>query len=102
MGWCHEFGPDISHECGHPMTAGASHCYCEVCGVTCEGKFAGCAEVWARGPKDTSMIGPKPVRLERVRAGATLEAVADTDEAADLHTVAAPEGDAEWAPSRAL
>src|SRR5438270_13024947 len=59
MGWCHEFGPDISEGCEHPMTAGESHCFCAVCGVTCDGRFAGCSDVWARGPKDVALIRPR-------------------------------------------
>src|SRR3954466_2656139 len=84
MGWCHEFGPDITENCGHPMTAGSSHCYCEECGVICEGRFAGCAEVWARGPKDVSLIRPRVHEVSHVETAA-FEAV-----------------DAEFAPSSRL
>lgn len=50
MGWCHEFGPQIRPGCDHPMVADAQACRCPECAVVCEGRFAGCAQVWARGP----------------------------------------------------
>src|SRR5436305_1908857 len=66
MGWCHEFGPDISETCNHPMTAGEDHCFCSVCGVTCQGRFAGCVGVWARGPKEVTVVRPHERPTERV------------------------------------
>src|SRR3954452_2770039 len=48
MGWCHEFGCQITSGCNHPMKAGASACTCSVCETTCGGRFAGCPEVFAR------------------------------------------------------
>src|SRR5437762_3395887 len=64
MGWCHEFGPQIREGCGHPMRAGESACVCPQCGVVCRGRFAGCAEVWARGPRDVHVVAA-PVALAR-------------------------------------
>ncbi|TMK86440.1 MAG: hypothetical protein E6G57_12280, partial [Actinobacteria bacterium] len=58
MGWCHEFGPQIREGCGHPMRAGESVCACPQCGVVCRGRFAGCAEVWARGPREVHVVSP--------------------------------------------
>ncbi|MDP1793064.1 MAG: hypothetical protein Q8K63_02910 [Acidimicrobiales bacterium] len=58
MGWCHEFGPQISETCEHPMTAGATSCSCTVCGTVCTGRFAGCAAVWARGPREVAVDAP--------------------------------------------
>src|SRR4051794_39929353 len=58
MGWCHEFGPQIREGCGHPMRAGESACSCPQCGVICRGRFAGCAEVWARGPREVHVVSP--------------------------------------------
>src|SRR5438445_525731 len=58
MGWCHEFGPQIREGCGHPMRAGESACTCPQCGVVCRGRFAGCAEVWARGPREVHVVSP--------------------------------------------
>src|SRR3954471_20137985 len=58
MGWCHEFGPQIREGCGHPMRAGESACSCPQCGVVCRGRFAGCAEVWARGPREVHVVSP--------------------------------------------
>src|SRR3954451_20775619 len=64
MGWCHEFGPQIREGCGHPMRAGESACSCPQCGVVCQGRFAGCAEVWARGPREVHVVSP-PAALAR-------------------------------------
>src|SRR2546430_264977 len=64
MGWCHEFGPQIREGCGHPMRAGESACACPQCGVVCRGRFAGCAEVWARGPREVHVVAP-PAALAR-------------------------------------
>src|SRR2546423_6752554 len=64
MGWCHEFGPQIREGCGHPMRAGESACSCPQCGVVCRGRFAGCAEVWARGPREVHVVSP-PAALAR-------------------------------------
>src|SRR5207248_10035873 len=64
MGWCHEFGPQIREGCGHPMRAGESACSCPQCGVVCRGRFAGCAEVWARGPREVHVVSP-PAALPR-------------------------------------
>ena len=50
MGLCHDFGSQIAEGCSHPMRAGLESCTCDVCGVVCEGRFEGCAEVWTRGP----------------------------------------------------
>ncbi len=51
MGWCHEFGPQLSPDCGHPMIAGEAACSCPECGLVCSGKFSGCEAVWQAGPK---------------------------------------------------
>lgn len=51
MGWCHEFGCQIARGCDHPMQAGETACSCSVCGTVCEGRFGGCGDVWARGPR---------------------------------------------------
>jgi DNA-binding SARP family transcriptional activator len=74
MGWCHEFGPQIREGCGHPMRAGESACVCTQCGVVCRGRFAGCAEVWARGPREVHVVSPPGALARRtvapVRTGA--------------------------------
>jgi hypothetical protein len=64
MGWCHEFGPQISETCEHPMTAGGTSCSCSICGTTCTGRFAGCAAVWARGPREVAVDAPHFARAE--------------------------------------
>ena len=56
MGWCHEFGPDINADCGHPMVADAKSCKCTTCGVVCTGRFSGCAAVWAAGPRKVNAV----------------------------------------------
>src|SRR3954465_1525347 len=68
MGWCHEFGPQIREGCGHPMRAGESACACPQCGVVCRGRFAGCAEVWARGPRDVHVVAPPNALARRTVA----------------------------------
>src|SRR5437879_3126073 len=61
MGWCHEFGTQVNVGCEHPMTAGPEACHCDVCGFVCTGKFSGCAEVWARGPRPITLLRrPEP------------------------------------------
>jgi DNA repair ATPase RecN len=64
MGWCHEFGPQISDGCDHPMVAGATSCTCAECGAECKGKFAGCVDVWARGPRAVTVRATTARRLE--------------------------------------
>jgi len=56
MGRCHEFGLQIHDGCGHPMVAGENACACSECGVVCGGRFAGCPDVWARGPQPVSTV----------------------------------------------
>ena len=46
------------------MRAGESACSCPQCGVVCRGRFAGCAEVWARGPREVHVVSP-PAALAR-------------------------------------
>src|SRR5947208_8174478 len=65
MGWCHEFGPQLREGCGHPMRAGESACSCPQCGVVCRGRFAGCAEVWARGPREVHVVSPPAALVRR-------------------------------------
>ncbi|MDQ6726892.1 MAG: hypothetical protein M3066_12105 [Actinomycetota bacterium] len=48
MGWCHEFGCQITSGCNHPMEAGATACTCAVCDTVCTGRFTACPEVWGR------------------------------------------------------
>ncbi len=40
------------------MAAGATSCTCTVCGTVCTGRFAGCAAVWARGPREVAVNAP--------------------------------------------
>ena len=51
MGWCHEFGCQIVRGCDHPMQAGEAACSCSICRTVCEGRYDGCHDVWARGPR---------------------------------------------------
>lgn len=46
------------------MTAGATSCSCTVCGTVCTGRFAGCAAVWARGPREVAVDAPHFTRSE--------------------------------------
>ena len=77
MGWCHEFGPQIAESCEHPMTAGATSCSCEVCGTVCTGRFAGCAAVWARGPREVAVNAPHVGSSERGTIDLTLSPTGD-------------------------
>lgn len=43
------------------MVAGATSCTCQQCGAECKGRFAGCVDVWARGPREVA------VRANRAR-----------------------------------
>ncbi len=36
------------------MRPGDSACYCSECGVTCQGRYPGCPDVWKRGPRTVS------------------------------------------------
>jgi hypothetical protein len=72
MGWCSEFGCRIDSNCDHPMVAGRQSCSCEVCGVGCGGRFGGCKDVWAAGPK------PRPARKSGLAPG-RLAVISPTD-----------------------
>src|SRR6266404_2329860 len=72
MGWCHEFGPQIREGCGHPMRVCESACSCPQCGVVCRGRFAGCAEVWARGPREVHVVSPPGALARRTVAPARM------------------------------
>ncbi|MGI8983567.1 MAG: BTAD domain-containing putative transcriptional regulator [Acidimicrobiales bacterium] len=60
MGWCHEFGCQITSGCNHPMKAGASACSCTICDTVCTGKFSGCPEVFARAVPVAAPSRPAP------------------------------------------
>ncbi len=50
------------------MVAGPDACHCPHCDTTCKGKFAGCVDVWARGPRAVTVLFPptgEPVRRSR-------------------------------------
>lgn len=94
MGWCQEFGPQIYEGCDHAMVAGPSACSCSHCGAVCTGKFGGCANVWAKGPRQ-ALMRPVPVRAtlvtERLPAQPPPGAQDDAAEAADA------DSGSEWA-----
>lgn len=74
MGWCADFGCRISDGCDYAMVAGATACTCQACGVRCEGKFRGCAAVWAAGPR----AGDAPrLKVAPKSAAPTIEAGPD-------------------------
>lgn len=60
MGWCTEFGCRIRDGCDHAMVAGRKACVCQSCAVVCQGRFAGCPEVWATGPHPVPAPTVKP------------------------------------------
>lgn len=49
------------------MVAGADSCACEQCGTVCRGRFPACDEVWARGPRQVTLVRP----VHAVRVGGT-------------------------------
>ncbi len=50
------------------MVAGREACSCPECGTVCKGKFAGCVDVWARGPRAVSVrVRPEAEPLRRAR-----------------------------------
>ena len=51
------------------MVAGASSCTCGQCGAVCAGRFAGCGDVFARGPRSVT-VRVKPTE-EPLRRGRT-------------------------------
>lgn len=54
------------------MVAGRETCSCAECGTVCKGKFAGCVDVWARGPRAISVrVRPEAEPLRRSRAAVT-------------------------------
>ena len=57
MGWCAEFGCQIRDGCDHSMVAGRKACTCPSCAVVCKGRFGGCPEVWAAGPRTVDAAG---------------------------------------------
>lgn len=60
------------------MTAGATSCTCTVCGTVCTGRFAGCAAVWARGPREVAVDAPHFAHAEMsLRPDVTLGESAD-------------------------
>lgn len=60
MGWCADFGCTIRSACDHRMVPGAGACTCGACGVVCKGRYAGCKEVWAAGPRPGAAVRPPP------------------------------------------
>lgn len=71
MGWCQEFAVEIEPACDHLMVAQRRSCKCWHCGAECTGRFAGCHEVWARGPQPVVLrrtkVTPAPqLRSERL------------------------------------
>lgn len=96
MGWCHEFGPQIHEGCGHSMVAGIASCQCPECGITCEGRFAGCGQVWAKGSKlvstrrDRLVCHPEEVRTNVPVHGTnanTIDSGSDTTVTAGLRAL---------------
>lgn len=73
MGWCQEFGAEVRAGCGHAMTARPSSCACPECGAVCEGKFAGCAVVWANGPRLSSVHRPPTAARRSAEGGEKAE-----------------------------
>ena len=69
MGWCHEFGCQITSGCNHPMKAGASACTCRMCDTVCTGRFSGCTEVWSRSVAVRAPAQARPVASVAMSSG---------------------------------
>ena len=78
MGRCYEFGPLIGEGCEHTMVVAAEggHCECPSCGVTCPGRFAGCAAVVAK-PGYVPVLAPKVAPTPSALAPTTTAVVVD-------------------------
>lgn len=70
MGWCQEFGTEVSPGCDHSMRAGSSSCSCDGCGTECGGKFSGCADVWSASHVEPPKLVESTAGLEVVPAPA--------------------------------
>ena len=70
------------------MVAGASSCACPECGVVCEGKFPGCATVWAAGPQQVTLR--RPAKELGTRSAAAAPAPATNGRHADQHSPESP------------
>ncbi|MHB1987954.1 MAG: hypothetical protein ACYCSF_08220 [Acidimicrobiales bacterium] len=70
MGWCNEFGSEITAGCDHAMQASTESCTCPECGVICSGRFKACPAVWAAGPRTVVLARRRPVATSRAVATA--------------------------------
>lgn len=87
VGWCLEFGPQIVNGCQHPMVAGSSSCTCSHCDVICRGRFSGCVDVWANGPRSVTVrVTPNDKAVRRGRATKVLATAPVRALATELHT----------------
>ena len=80
MGWCADFGCTIKSSCDHRMVAGPRSCSCDACGVVCGGKYSGCKEVWAAGPRPGPTMRPStPGRTGGRNGGPVAEVISLPD-----------------------
>ncbi len=80
MGWCADFGCTIKSSCDHRMVAGQRSCTCDACGVVCGGKYSGCKEVWAAGPRPGATMRPStPGRIGGRNGGPVAETISLPD-----------------------
>lgn len=90
MGWCHEFGCQITSGCNHPMKAGASACTCAICDTVCTGKFSGCPEVFARSVPVAVSSRPAPAQPPLARQPAPAAAAPAARQPAAQHQAQQP------------
>ncbi len=58
------------------MVAGREACSCPECGTDCKGKFAGCVDVWSRGPRQVTVrVRPTEEPVRRSRTTPTVDEV---------------------------
>src|SRR5919106_5602520 len=102
MGWCHEFGVDIDERCDHQMVPNAHACRCEACGAICEGRFEGCARVWAPGPLEIKIVRPPRDSRRGQRGGvlppSTRLATARAASNGKVDTPAVAKSEVRWPP----
>lgn len=70
------------------MVAGPDACFCPHCDTVCKGRFAGCAGVWARGPREVTVrVPPSEEPFRRSRSTSTIDAVVAADAVATVEEV---------------
>lgn len=108
MGWCQEFGLQISGGCRHLMIAGPDSCSCPDCGAICHGRFTGCSIVWSESTTPILVGGPPlalgsgPVAAPPVATNGKAPMAPSDPASATSRPVAAPVGGPDGPSDRGL